>query len=63
MSLSGGGFAFDSYARFEAVVDRLVADPGLRAGLAARGSAYVAERFLWPAVIDRYTTFLEGVRR
>jgi glycosyltransferase involved in cell wall biosynthesis len=63
VALSGGGLSFDSYARFDAVLDRLVADPELRRGLAARGSAYVAERFLWPAVIDRYTAFLEGVRR
>jgi glycosyltransferase involved in cell wall biosynthesis len=63
VALSGGGFAFDSYVRFEVAVDRLVADPALRDALAARGSAYVAERFLWPTVIDRYATFLEGVRR
>ena len=60
---SGGGFTFDSYARFEVVVDRLTADAELRRALAAAGGAYVAERFLWPAVIDRYTTFLEGVLR
>ncbi len=58
---SGGGFAFDSYARFELAVERLVADDELRHHLAAAGEAYVADRFLWPAVIDRYTAFLEGV--
>lgn len=60
---SGGGLAFESYAAFEVVLDRLTGDAHLRAALAAAGGAYVAERFLWPAVIDRYTAFLEGVRR
>lgn len=60
---SAGGFAFDGYARFEVVLERLLADTGLRHALARAGRAYVAERFLWPAVIDRYTRFLEGVRR
>ena len=60
---SAGGLAFDGYARFEVGVERLVADDPLRRSLAAAGEAYVAERFLWPAVLDRYTSFLEGVRR
>jgi glycosyltransferase involved in cell wall biosynthesis len=60
---SGGGFAFDSYARFEVVLERLLADPGLRTDLAAAGEAYVRRSFLWPAVIDRYVRFLEGVHR
>ena len=36
---SGGGFWFDGYAQFEAVIDRLVADADLRAdaGRAGRG--------------------------
>ena len=60
---SGGGFAFDGYARFEVVLERLTGDAGLRRTLAEAGEAYVAARFLWPAVIERYTTFLAGVRR
>ena len=60
---SAGGFAFDGYARFEVALERLVADSALRGALAAAGEAYVAEWFLWPTVIDRYTAFLEGVRR
>ena len=60
---SDGGLAFDGYARFEVGVERLVADGPLRDALAAAGEAYVAERFLWPAVIGRYTSFLEAVRR
>lgn len=60
---SAGGFAFDGYARFEVVLERLLADAGLRHALAEAGRSYVSERFSWPAVIGRYTTFLEGVRR
>lgn len=60
---SAGGFSFDSYARFEVVVERLVAEPALRRRLAAAGGTYVADRFLWPALIGRYTAFLEGVCR
>jgi glycosyltransferase involved in cell wall biosynthesis len=58
---SGGGYAFDSYAGFEVVVERLTSDPRLRRALAGAGGAYVAANFLWPAVLDRYTAFLEGV--
>ncbi len=60
---SAGGFAFDGYARFEVVLERLLADAGLRHALAEAGRSYVSERFSWPAVIGRYTTFLEDVRR
>ena len=35
---SGGGLWFTSYPEFEAVLDRLVADPALRAALGARGA-------------------------
>jgi glycosyltransferase involved in cell wall biosynthesis len=62
VALSGGGLAFGSYAAFEVVIERLTGDAALRAAMARRGQDYVTERFLWPAVIDRYTTFLEGVR-
>jgi glycosyltransferase involved in cell wall biosynthesis len=60
---SGGGFAFDSYASFEVELERLLGDPGLRHDMAAAGEAYVSRSFLWPAVIDRYVRFLEGVHR
>jgi len=58
---SGGGLWFDSYLSFEATVDRLVDDAGLRAGLGQAGRRYTARNYLWPSIIDRYTTFLEGV--
>lgn len=55
---SGGGLWFDSYAVFEASLDRLLADDGLRARLAAAGARY-AGHYHWPLVIDRYRRFAE----
>lgn len=58
---SGGGLWFDGYASFEVVVDRLVGEDKLRARLAAAGHRYVEMGYRWPAVIERYRRFLEGV--
>lgn len=58
---SGGGLWFESYATFEAVVDRLLGDDALRAGIGARGRSYVEANFRWPVLIDRYSAFLERV--
>ena len=58
---SGGGLWFGSYAVFEAVVDRLLADDGLRARLGTAGAAYAAKHYRWPVVVDRYTAFLSRI--
>jgi glycosyltransferase involved in cell wall biosynthesis len=58
---SGGGLTFDSYARFEAVLDRLMADDELRMAMGAAGRSYVDRNYRWPALIERYRRFLEGV--
>jgi glycosyltransferase involved in cell wall biosynthesis len=58
---SGGGLWFESYPQFEAMVDRLVADRPLRRRLGHLGRRYVDENFRWPAIIDRYGQFAEGV--
>jgi glycosyltransferase involved in cell wall biosynthesis len=58
---SGGGLWFTSYPEFEAVIDRLVADAGLRACLGERGRAYVEQHFEWPVLISRYAAFLDSV--
>ena len=52
---SGGGLWFDSYRSFEATVDRLTGDAGLRAALGEAGRRYTARNYLWPSIIDRYT--------
>ncbi len=58
---SGGGLWFDSYRSFEVAVERLVGDRALRSTLGAAGARYTARHFRWPAIVDRYTRFLEGV--
>jgi glycosyltransferase involved in cell wall biosynthesis len=58
---SGGGLWFDSYRSFESTVDRLTGDPSLRDALGDAGSRYTARNYLWPSIIDRYTTFLTRV--
>jgi glycosyltransferase involved in cell wall biosynthesis len=58
---SGGGLWFGSFREFEAVLDRLCADAGLRAALGARGHAYVERYYQWPALIRRYARFLTDV--
>jgi glycosyltransferase involved in cell wall biosynthesis len=60
---SGGGLWFDGYLSFEAIVDRLLDDADLRATLARRGGHYVDGHFRWPALTQRYATFLERLAR
>ena len=55
---SGGGLAFDTYAVFEAALDRLLLDDALQQSLAVAGARY-AEQYRWPVVIDRYRRFAE----
>jgi len=58
---SGGGLWFSSFGEFEAVMERLVSDSGLRTILGQRGRHYVERRYAWPSLISRYATFLESV--
>jgi glycosyltransferase involved in cell wall biosynthesis len=58
---SGGGLWFSSYPEFEGVLDRLLADPGLRTTLGDNGRAYVDRFYQWPVLIARYAEFLESV--
>jgi glycosyltransferase involved in cell wall biosynthesis len=58
---SGGGLWFTSYQEFEAVLDRLVSDAGLRAELGGRGRDFVDHHFRWPVLVDRYDRFLTSV--
>jgi glycosyltransferase involved in cell wall biosynthesis len=55
---SGGGLAFDTYAVFEATLDRLLGDHVLQRQLADAGARY-AVQYRWPAVVDRYRRFAE----
>lgn len=56
---SNGGLWFDGYGEFEVAVERMTADAALRTELTARGRAYVAARYHWPTLLDRYTAFCE----
>ena len=58
---SGGGLWFGTYAEFEAVMERLLADAPLRRHLGERGRAYVDEHYQWPVLIRRYARFLTEV--
>jgi glycosyltransferase involved in cell wall biosynthesis len=58
---SGGGLWFTSYPEFEAVLDRLLSDPELRATLGERGRAFVDRHFRWPVLVARYDEFLTSV--
>jgi len=58
---SGGGLWFGSYREFEVVLERLIADAGLRRLLGGRGHAYVKRYYQWPALIRRYARFLTTV--
>jgi glycosyltransferase involved in cell wall biosynthesis len=42
-------------------LDRLLADPALRARLGDRGRAYVDTHFRWPVLVSRYDAFLNSV--
>jgi glycosyltransferase involved in cell wall biosynthesis len=51
---SNGGLWFRSYAQFEEVVDRLLADAHLRDALGWNGRAYVDRAYSWQAVLGRF---------
>jgi glycosyltransferase involved in cell wall biosynthesis len=58
---SGGGLWFTSFPEFEAVMDRLLISPALRAVLGQRGRDYIDRFYEWPVLIARYVQFLETV--
>jgi len=60
---SGGGLWFESYAEFEAVVDRVAEDAALRRRLGEAGRTFVSANFRWPTIIDRYGRFADSVLR
>lgn len=60
---SGGALAFTDYAELEVALDRLLASPGLRARLGARGAEYVRTHYRWADLLDRYDAFLRAVAR
>jgi glycosyltransferase involved in cell wall biosynthesis len=51
---SNGGLWYTTYAEFEEVMDRLLADESLRAALGRSGRRFVESEYSWPAVIGRF---------
>ena len=59
---SNAGLFYASAPEFAEALDLLVRSETLRAGLSKNGRAYVAEHYLWPAVIARYESLIAAVR-
>jgi glycosyltransferase involved in cell wall biosynthesis len=51
---SNGGLWFDTYFEFDEALQRLEADPHLRAGLGANGREYVQREYSWTVVLERF---------
>ena len=58
---SRGGLTFGSYAEFEAALELLLDDAGVAARLSSNGAAYVASRYRWADLLDRYVELLQRV--
>lgn len=57
---ANGGLWYESAAEFTEAADVLVREKELRAALGESGRRYVAERFRWPAVLDRYRQLIRA---
>lgn len=55
---SRGAVPYSGYASFEAVLEELLADEGIRRRIGAAGRAYVDEHYRWPVVLERYEALL-----
>jgi glycosyltransferase involved in cell wall biosynthesis len=60
---SGGGVPYSGYVEFEAALDVLLESLSLRRSLGEAGRAYVAAKYSWASVLDRYERLLERVIR
>lgn len=58
---SGAGMWFEDFAEFEAIVDRMTGDVDLYERMRSNGLRYVARRYRWPVILDRYRGFLARV--
>jgi len=58
---SEAGFAFTSYATFEATLDHVLSSAELRTELGENGVKYVAHRYRWPDLVERYAALLDAV--
>ena len=58
---SGGGLPYRGYAEFEAALDMLLEDPGLRRTMGQAGQAYVRRHYAWDHVLGEYEEFLARI--
>lgn len=58
---SKGGVWFDSFASFEAALERVLNDEAFAALLASNGADYVRTHYRWEIVTERYARFAAGV--
>ncbi len=59
---SNGGLFYDNADEFAESLELLVRSGPLRDALSRNGRAYVAEGYLWPAVLARYEELIAAVR-
>jgi glycosyltransferase involved in cell wall biosynthesis len=57
---SQGGLYFDGYQEFEAILDLLLSDEGLRQRMGQRGRRYVQQNFSWEQVTSRFLRAVYG---
>lgn len=55
---SGGAIPYLGFAEFEAALDMLLDDPGLRRALGEAGRTYTVDAYGWDRVLDDYERFL-----
>jgi glycosyltransferase involved in cell wall biosynthesis len=59
--LSGAGRSYSSFDELSSLLDRMQSDAGWRSRLGELGRSYVDTHFRWPALIERWGTFAEGI--
>jgi glycosyltransferase involved in cell wall biosynthesis len=57
---SGGGLYFNNAEEFAGAIALLLKEPALRAVLGSAGARYVAERYSWEAVLNRFDAALSA---
>ncbi len=56
---AGGGLWYDNYPSFEAALERIENDGGLRQSLGRQGGEFVRANFSWPVILERYERLAE----
>jgi glycosyltransferase involved in cell wall biosynthesis len=58
---SGAGLPYSGYAEFEAALDLLLEDDGLRRRMGSAGRGFVERNYHWPRLLARYESFLDSL--